>query len=203
MLEITLMKSLYHEMDTDKIPEVEEFTNDDASRFRKLPFKLPEFPELQSITAEVRYLAYGAAMYYLHINDRLDIDEDINQPMAKAILIHFFKTYQPAFFKKDLPEDLSEIPVLDCFDPDPIPDYRPAYAFPGLILYEDLKNGKVKTVDGSMPTFPGIRMLNQEEKENDKPAYIAKDEEYTEFHGDNDEFQKKLEELKLKFPMNM
>lgn len=83
MLEITLMKSLYHEMDSEKLNGIEEFTNHQSSRFRKLKLELSEFPKLHSITVEVRYMAYGVAMYYLHINDNLEIDEDINQPVAK------------------------------------------------------------------------------------------------------------------------
>jgi hypothetical protein len=203
MLEITLMKSLYHEMDSEKIPEVEEFTNEESSRFRKMPFTLPEFPELHSITSEVRYMAYGVAMYYLHINDDLETEEDINQPMAKAAILQFFRTYQPSYFRDDLPEETEELSTLDYFDAGKIPDYRPKYAFPNLIMYEDLKNGKVPSSDSSFPTFPGIRMLNREDQEDKKPAYIAKDEEYTEFNGNNDDFQKKLEELKAKFPLGM
>lgn len=199
MLEITLMKSLFHEMDEDKIKEVETFTNDDASKFHKLAMKLPEYPELTSITVEVRYMAYGVAMYYLHLNDHLEIDEDIQTPVAKASILHFFRTYCPSFVKSDLPEDLSEISILDCFRVEEIPDYRPKHAFPGLVLYEDMKNGKRKAGDNSMPSFPGIRMLHKENKEDHKPAYISEKEEYTEFHGNHDEFQKKMEELKAQF----
>ena len=199
MLEITLMKTLYHEMDEEKIKEIETFTNDDASKFHKLSMKLPEYPELQSITVEVRYMAYGVAMYYLHINDNLEVDEDINQPMAKAAILNFFQNYCPSFVKPDLPEDLSEVSVLDCFDPDRMPDYRPKHAFPGLVLYEDMKKGKVKAQDGTIPSFPGIRMLNQEKKPDDRPAYVSSKENYTEFNGDQDEFQKKMEELKAQF----
>lgn len=199
MLEITLMKTLYHEMDEDKIKEIETFTNDDASKFHKLAMTLPEYPELQSITSEVRYMAYGAAMYYLHINDNLEVDEDINQPMAKAAIMHFFQTYCPSFVKPNLPDDLSEVSVLDCFDPDPMPDYRPKHAFPGLVLYEDMKNGKIKPDDKNTPSFPGIRMLNHEKKEDDRPAYVSSKENYTKFNGDQDDFQKKMEELKAQF----
>ncbi|MDO4556817.1 MAG: hypothetical protein Q4B70_17025 [Lachnospiraceae bacterium] len=205
MLEITLMKSLYHEMNPEKIPNVTETTNEDASRFRTLAIHLPAYPKLKTFTAEVRYMAYGSAMYYLHFNDNLEIEEDIQSPMAKDVILHFYTTYQPSYLKEDLPEDFSSICVLDCFDVAKIPDYRPKYAFPGLVLYEDMKNGNYKAVDGSMPTFPGIRMLNQDrnstDPENEKPAYIAKDENYTKFDGNNDEFQNKLEELKKQFEL--
>lgn len=199
MLEITLMKSLYHEMNEDNIKEVETFTNNDASKFHKLAMKLPEYPELESITVEVHYMAYGSAMYYLHMNDNLEVNEDINQPMAKAAILHFFRTYQPSFIKPDLPEDLSEISILNCFQVEEIPDYRPKYAFPGLILYEDMKNGTIKTADGSAPSFPGLRILNQEKPEDDRPAYVSSNETYTKFDGNQDDFQKKMEELKAKF----
>ena len=199
MLEITLMKSMYNEMDPDKIKEVEVLTNDNDAKYHKLNMSLPDYPQLQSITVEVQYKAYGIAMYYLHINDQLDVQEDIQTPMAKAAILHFFSTYQPDFIKPDLPADLSEVSILDCFEPDKIPDYRPKHAFPGLVLFEDIEKGNLKPTDSSMPTFPGLRMLNKDSEEDSRPAYIAKGENYTEFHGDNDEFQKELEKLKLQF----
>lgn len=198
MLAITLLKSLYHEMDVEKIPDVEVFTNEDASKYHKLAFEVPDYPDIRSITAEVRYMAYGIAMYYLHLNEDLDTDCDIESPEAKAALLSFFRTYQPSFVKPDLPEDLSDISTLDCFLADQIPDYRPPYAFPGLILYDDLKSGKVKADGSTLPSFPGLRLLNQD-ADNQKPAYISNQESYTEFHGNEDDFQKKLEELKLQF----
>ena len=202
MLEITLMRSLYHEMDPDQVPEVVETTNEDSSRFRTLSIDLSEYPTLHSFTVEVRYMAYGVAMFYLHYNNNLEVEEDIRTPMAKAVILHFFRTYQPAYFKKDLPKDIRDLSILDCFDADLIPDYRPKYAFPGLVLYEDMKKGNIKAVDGSMPTFPGLRMLHHEEDEKDqKPAYVAGCENYTEFNGNNDEFQKKLDELKKQFDL--
>lgn len=199
MFEITLMKSLYHEMDQERIPEVEAFTDGGDASYRRLPLKLPEYPGLKSMTSEVRHMAYGVAMYYLHLNDNLKVDEDIDSPLAKAAILHFFSTYQPSFFKKDLPGDLSRLSVLDCFDVDRIPDYRPKYAFPGLVTLEDIRNGKVKEKD--MPTFPGIRMLRQGIGENgdETPAFVSEQEEYTRFHGDPDKVMDKLEELKQKF----
>ena len=99
MLEITLMKSMYHEMDPDKIKEVEVFTNDNDAKYHKLNMSLPDYPQLQSITVEVQYKAYGIAMYYLHINDQLDVQEDIQTPMAKAAILHFFFHLSAGFHK--------------------------------------------------------------------------------------------------------
>ena len=201
MLEITLMKSLYHEMNPDLISEAKETTNDEAlaSRFRILPLYLPEYPKLHSFAAEVRYLAYGGATYHLHFNDRLSEDVDIHSEEAKAVLLYFFRTYKPDYFKADLPEDLNDTDILDCFDAGLIPDYRPKYAFPGIVMFEDIKNGKVKAADGSVPSFPGLRMLNKKEDKEEKPAFLSECDNYTEFSGDNDKFQEKLEALKKQF----
>ena len=201
MLEITLMKTLYHEMDEEKIKEIKVFDNNDASKFHELAVEIPGYPEIHTMTSEVHYMAYGVAMYYLHINGDLETREDIEDEKAKACIYHFFKTYKPDFLKEDLPEDISGLSILDCFNVDIIPDYRPKYAFPGLVMYEDIKSGKAKLPDRSKPSFPGLRLLGgaAEEKIDDRPAYISNKENYVKLDGNQDETAKKLEELKAMF----
>lgn len=205
MLEITLLKTLFHEMDEDKIKDIRVFDDGDATKYHELSLEVPGFPEFKTLTSSVRYMAYGSAMYYVHQNGNLEVEEDIHSPAMKAAIYHFFKTYKPEFLKKDLPEDLSSISILDCFDLNAIPDYRPKYAFPGIVMLDDIKNGTAKNADGSKPTFPGLRMLMggaSEEREDDKPAFFSKDQNYTEFK-DRDDFSSKMEALKKQFALDL
>lgn len=198
MLEITLLKSLYLEMDPEKIKEVKEFDNNDTSKYHQLAIEVPGYPEIWAITSEVEYLAYNATMYYFHYNDELDTRADITTPKAKAAILAFFQKYKPEFLLEELPEEGT---ILDCFQIDKIPDYRPKYAFPGIVMYEDIKNGTYKDPRGSMPSFPGLRMLNKEDdKEKDnRPVTVSDKDEVTQFDGNVDDFQKKMEELKKQF----
>ena len=201
MLEITLLKTLFHEMDPDKIQEVRIYDNDDASKYHELDLDVPEFPEMKTLTAEARYGSHNSTMYYVHANGNLAIDEDIHVPAVKAAIYHFFKTYQPDFFFDDLPEDISDLSILECFDVAKIPDYRPKYAFPGLVMMEDIKSGKAKGPDANKPTFPGLRMLmggSSEEHDDSKPAFVSNDQKLTEFK-DKEDFNAQMEALKKQF----
>ena len=201
MLEVTLMKSLYHEMDPKTIKEVREFDHEGASKYRELAIEVADYPQIQTITSEVRYMAYGSALYYIHFNGDLTVDEEITNDMVKSAILTFFKKYKPEYLLEELPLEGS---VLDCFDADKIPDYRPKYAFPGLIMYEDIKNGTYEDPRGNKPTFPGLRMLagNVEEKKDDRPVNVSNDAEFTKFDGNKDDFQKKMEELKAQFDIS-
>ena len=201
MLEITLLKTLFHEMDPDKIPAVRVYDNDNASKYHELDLDVPGFPDMQTLTLEARYGSHNSTMYYVHANKNLAIDEDIHVPAVKAAIYHFFKTYQPDFFADDLPEDISDLSILECFDVAKIPDYRPKYAFPGIVMMEDIKNGTAKAVDKNKPTFPGLRMLmggSAEERKEGEPAFLAKDQKLTTFE-DKEDFDAKMEALKKQF----
>lgn len=196
MLEITLLKALYNEMNPGTIEGVKKFDNEESSVYHQIALEVPEFPEIKTITAEVRYLSHNGTMYYLHYNDDLTTEEDIKTPKAKAAILTFFQKYKPEYLLPELPEDGT---ILDCFDIDKIPDYRPKYAFPGLVMYEDIKNGKVSMENGNMPSFPGIRMLSNDQKEDGRPVTVSSKDNVTQFNGSNDDFQKKMEELKKQF----
>ena len=205
MLEITLLKTLFHEMDEDKIKEVRVFDDENASKYHELDMEVPGFPEFKTLTSNVTYMAYGSAMYYVHMNGDLENNADIHSPVMKAAIYHFFKTYRPEFLKQDLPEDISELSILDCFDIASIPDYRPKYAFPGIVMLEDMKNGTYKGADKDKPTFPGLRMLmggSAEERDESKPAFFTKNQEVTEFK-DKDDFAQTMEELKKQFSIEL
>lgn len=199
MLEITLLKALYNEMNPGTIAEVKKFDNGESSVYHQIALSVPEYPEIETITAEIRYLAHNGTMYYLHYNDDLTTEEDIKTPKAKAAILAFFQKYKPEYLLPEFPEEGT---VLDCFDVDKIPDYRAKYAFPGLILYEDLKNGKFPTKDDAGPSFPGIRMLSQDKKEDGRPVTVSSKDNVTQFNGNNDDFQKKMEELKKQFDIS-
>jgi len=201
MLEITLLKTLFHEMDKDKINEIRVYDNEDASKYHELMITVPGFPEIKTLTAEARYGAHNSAMYYVHLNGDLENNADIHDPSVKAAIYHFFRAYQPDFFKEELPENIGELSILDCFDIAKIPDYRPKYAFPGIVMMEDIKNGTAKTADTNKPSFPGLRMLmggSLEEHDDSKPAFVSNDQKLTEFKGEDD-FNKKMEALKKQF----
>lgn len=205
MLEITLLKTLFHEMDKEKIPAVRVFDDGDATKYHELAMEVPEFPEITTLTSSVRYMAYGSAMYYVHKNGQLNCNEDIHSPAIQAAIYHFFKTYRPDFLKKELPKDISGLSILDCFDIAKIPDYRPKYAFPGIVMLDDLKNGTAKVPDRDLPTFPGLRMLmggSAQEHDEGKPAFFTGDQNYTEFK-DKEDFSSKIEELKKQFSLDM
>ena len=177
MLEITLLKTLFHELSEDKIPEVRTFDNNDASKYHELKLQVPGFPEMKTLTVEARYGSHNSTMYYVHANGNLEIDEDIHVPAIKAAIYTFFQTYKPEFFIDELPEDISDLSILECFDVAKIPDYRPKYA------------------------FPGLRMLMggySEEHDDSKPAFVSNDQQLTEFE-DKEDFNQKMEALKKQF----
>lgn len=202
MLPITLLKTLFHEMDEEKIKGIRTFDNDrKAAKYHEMDLSIPNCPDCKTLTAEARYGSHNSTMYYVHINGDLDTEEEVNSPLVKAAIYWFFKTYQPDYFKEDLPEYISDISILDCFDIAKIPDYRPQYAFPGIVTMEDIRSGKAKGRDNNTPSFPGLRMLmggTFEERDESKPAYVSKDQELTEFKG-QDDFDKKMEALKKQF----
>ena len=201
MLEITLLKTLFHEIDPENIPQARIYDNNDASKYHEIEIDVPDYPDMKILTAEARYGSHNSTMYYVHANGNLDIDEDIHVPAVKAAIYHFFKTYRPEFFLDDLPEDISDLSILECFDVAKIPDYRPKYAFPGIVTMEDIRSGKAKMNDSNKPTFPGLRMLmggSAEEHDDSKPAFVSNDQKLTEFENKED-FNAKMEALKKQF----
>lgn len=202
MLEITLTKTLYFEMDPEKIPAVREFDDERHSKYRELFIEIPGYPEVKTIIMEAEYMAHNLAMYFLHLNGHLEEREDLTSDRAKAVIYTFFKTYKPEYFIDDLPEDLSDISILDCFDTAKLPDYRPKYAFDGIVMLEDIRNGKVKMDDPNMPSFPGARVLDERKKKDNRPMYVSDKENFTQFNGDDDDFQKKMDELKKQFDIS-
>ncbi len=201
MLEITLLKALYHEMTSDKIADVREYENERGNKFHEIDLEVPGYPEFKTLTVSLEYLVYNATQHSVYRNGNLDKKETLQNPEINAAILCFFQHYKKEFIKKDLPEDLSGKNVLDCLDTAKIPDYRPKYAFPGLILLEDLRNGTAKMPDASKPTFPGLRMMTRNGSEDQRPAYITSDQEYIKLDGKED-LDNQLEELKKKFSID-
>ena len=83
-----------------------------------------------------------------------------------------------------------------------MPDYRPKYAYPGLITLEDLKAGRVHD-ERPQFAFPGLEIIaNREERDPDQPT-ISTFEGYESFDGDRDKAKNSIEDLKKKFAGQM
>ena len=175
MYEFTLLKSMFFELDKYKIEGVTQ-TQEGQRTFHRLEVSYDSVPEVTSITAEERILPY-VDRYYLFINDER-VETDIRDPKIKQVIYEFYKQYHPEYLKEDLPDDMTDVDILECFDVFKMPDYRPEHAFPGLVTLEDLKNGNVH--------------------DEDKPM-VASFKGYTSFDGDREQAKDKIEQLKSQF----
>ncbi len=153
MLKFTLMKNLYFELDPEKREGVVEKLDRDI-RYRKLPLDLPELPDVHSITMQERYLP-RSTMYYLYVNDER-MPAEITETPVKELILAFYRKYEPDYLKEDIPEDLSNVNILDCFDVDRMPGYQKRFAYHEIQTLEDIRNGKVQDEHHGKPTFPGL-----------------------------------------------
>ncbi len=197
MYEFSLLKSLFFEMDPHKMKGVTRETEGQRT-FHRMEVSYESVPQITSITAEERILPY-VDRYYLFVNDER-VPVDIRQPEIKQVIYEFYKEHFPEYLKKDLPENLDNIDILDCFEVFHMPDYRPKHAFPGLVTLEDIKKGNVHDEYKPQYAFPGLELFSKRkaEGEEEKPM-VASYEGYTAFEGDREQAKNKIEQLKLQF----
>ena len=138
--------------------------------------------------------------YYLFINDER-VDTDIRDPKVKQVIYEFYKQYHPEYLKENLPDDMTDVDILDCFEVFKMPDYRPKHAFPGLVTLEDIRNGNVHDEDKPKFAFPGLELYSKRDAsgdEEEKPM-VASYKGYTAFDGDREQAKNKIEQLKSQF----
>ncbi len=195
MFEFTLLKSLFFELDKDKMDGVTE-KKEGSSTFRRIEINYENVPEITVLTAEERILPM-VDRYYVYINDE-ERAADLKEERVQQAVYEFYKDHFSRYLKADLPEILGEKNILDCFETFKMPDYRPEHAFPGLVTLEDIKSGKV-AADERFATFPGLELIK---KDSDQPT-VASFDGYTAFEGNEEEAreqaQNKIEEMKKQF----
>ena len=182
MYEFTLLKSMFFELDKYKIEGVTQ-TREGQRTFHRLEVSYDSVPEVTSITAEERILPY-VDRYYLFINDER-VETDIRDPKVKQVIYEFYKQYHPEYLKENLPDDMTDVNILDCFE----------------VTLEDIRNGNVHDEDKPKFAFPGLELYSKRdasEEEEDKPM-IASYKGYTSFDGDREQAQNKIEQLKSQF----
>ena len=138
--------------------------------------------------------------YYLFINDER-VDTDIRDPKVKQVIYEFYKQHHPEYLKENLPDDMTDVDILDCFEVFKMPDYRPKHAFPGLVTLEDIRNGNIHDEDKPKFAFPGLELYSNRdasEDEEEKPM-VASYKGYTAFDGDREQAKDKIEQLKSQF----
>lgn len=198
MYEFTLLKSMFFELDKYKIEGVTQ-TKEKQRTFRRLEVSYDSVPEITSITAEERILPY-VDRYYLFINDER-VDTDIHDPKVKQVIYEFYKQHHPEYLKENLPDDMTDVDILDSFEVFKMPDYRPKHAFPGLVTLEDIRNGNIHDEDKPKFAFPGLELYSNRdasEDEEEKPM-VASYKGYTAFDGDREQAKDKIEQLKSQF----
>lgn len=195
MFEFTLLKSLFFELDKYKMEGASQVKKG-KSTYRRIELHYDNAPGITSLTAEERILPY-LDRYYLYVNDE-KVSADLKNPEIKQAIYEFYKEHFPSYLKKDIPEDLTDVNLLDCFEVFYMPDYRPKHAFPGLITLEDLRNGNVHDDDKPKYSFPGLELFGMSNREPGVPA-AAEFEGYTAFDGDRDSARNKIDEMKKKF----
>ena len=121
MYEFTLLKSMFFELDKYKIEGVTQ-TQEGQRTFHRLEVSYDSVPEVTSITAEERILPY-VDRYYLFINDER-VETDIRDPKVKQVIYEFYKQYHPEYLKEDLPNDMTDVDILECFYVFKMQDYR-------------------------------------------------------------------------------
>ena len=196
MYEFTLLKSMFFELDKYKIESVTQ-TQEGQRTFHRLEVSYDSVPEVTSITAEERILPY-VDRYYLFINDER-VETDIRDPKVKQVIYEFYKQYHPEYLKEDLPDDMTDVDILECFDVFKMPDYRPEHAFPGLVTLEDLKNGNVHDEDKPKFAFPGLELYSKGDASDEDKPMVASFKGYTSFDGDREQAKDKIEQLKSQF----
>mgnify|MGYP004466873489 FL=1 len=196
MYEFTLLKSMFFELDKYEIEGVTQ-TQEGQRTFRRLEVSYDSVPEVTSITAEERILPY-VDRYYLFINDER-VETDIRDPKIKQVIYEFYKQYHPEYLKADLPDDMTDVNILDCFEVFNMPDYRPKHAFPGVVTIEDIRNGKVRDEDRPKFAFPGLELYSKKDESEEEKPMVASFKGYTAFDGDQEQAKNKIEQLKSQF----
>ncbi len=170
MLQFTLMKNLYFELNPDKMKGAREKWRGDV-HFRSLPLDLPEAPEFTELTAEERYVPYGT-LYYFYINDDRRHAE-LTDPRTKRFLLAFYRHHFPDYLKeeyrKDFPlddsdesrEKLASLDILDCFEVDHMPGYNQGYAYREILTVKDLRAGKTGDEHKTRTAFPGMTFTDK------------------------------------------
>lgn len=212
LFDLTLEKNLFLELDPEKIDGVVEkkLGKYDEGIVRTLEFSFKKHPEIKSISSVKRHYAYYDKCY-IHLGDDLENPVSLKDKVTKECILEVYAQIAPEYLKKELDFEDDEIDLREYFDASKVSDGSPKYAFPGLVTFEDIRNGTVEMKDG--PSFPGIRMLSEEEKQNfifpgirkdrEEPAYSTV-EGYTKIEGESEEERNEnlfseLEALKKKF----
>ena len=193
MFEFSLLKSLFFEMDKYKMEGITQ-EKKGKSTYRTKEVHYANVPEITSITSEERILPY-VDRYFFYVNEER-MPADLKRPEVKQVIYEFYKEHFPEYLKDGIPEDLTDVNILDCFEVFNMPDYRPKHAFPGLVTLEDIRNGNVHDEDKPRFSFPGLELYAG--RKDGKPS-VADYEGYTAFHGDRESAQSKINEMKKQF----
>lgn len=161
MFEFSLFKSLFFEMDKYKMDGITE-TKEGQKTSRRLEVSYPSVPNITSITSQERILPY-VDRYYFFVNDEA-MPAELSERDVKQVIYEFFKEHCPHYLKADVPEEMEDVNILECFEVFNMPDYRPKHAFPGLVTLEDIRNGNVHD-DKPMYAFPGLELFSSKSKE--------------------------------------
>ncbi len=190
MIEHSLLQSIYCELDREKMDGATELKEKDKT-FRRMEVHYESVPQITAFTAEERELPY-LTRYYLYVNDEKR-PANLKRPEVKQVIYEFYHDHFPNYLKPDLPEDLGEVDILDCFNVFAMPDYRPEHAFPGLITMEEVRSGRGQK-DDRAATFPGLELFGS--RRADGVPAAADFEGYTAFGGDRESAKNKLDEMK-------
>lgn len=193
MFEFSLLKSLFFEMDKYKMEGITQ-TKKGKSTYRTKEVHYADAPQITSITSEERILPY-VDRYYFYVNEER-MPADLKRPEVKRVIYEFYKEHFPNYLKDGIPEDLTDVNILDCFEVFNMPDYRPKHAFPGLVTLEDIRNGNVHDEDKPRHSFPGLELFSG--RKDGKPS-VSDYEGYTAFDGDRESAQNKIDAMKKQF----
>ena len=125
MFEFSLLKSMFFEMDKYKMEGITQTKSGKNTR-RRLEVHYPSAPDIFAIASEERILPY-VDRYYLYINDE-KVPADIKEPQVKQVIYEFYKEHFPQYLKEGLPDDMTDVNILECFEVFNMPDYRPKHA---------------------------------------------------------------------------
>lgn len=106
--------------------------------------------------------------YYFYVNEER-LPADLKRQEVKQVIYEFYKEHFPNYLKDGIPEDLTDVNILDCFEVFNMPDYRPKHAFPGLVTLEDIRNGNIH--DEDKPRF-SFRDWNSTEESGGRRASL-------------------------------
>ncbi|MBS6722031.1 MAG: hypothetical protein KH268_03350 [Clostridiales bacterium] len=169
-------------------------TKKGKSTYRTKEVHYADAPQITSITSEERILPY-VDRYYFYVNEER-MPADLKRPEVKRVIYEFYKEHFPNYLKDGIPEDLTDVNILDCFEVFNMPDYRPKHAFPGLVTLEDIRNGNVHDEDKPRHSFPGLELFSG--RKDGKPS-VSDYEGYTAFDGDRESAQNKIDAMKKQF----